>query len=308
MQPPAEAQALRRFDRFYRRRLAVLAERLPGAGLSPAEARLLGEIADREGTTASLLARDLMLDPGYVSRILGALEKRRLVLRRRSREDARQSLLALTSDGQRSFARLDARATEAVGALVARLTGAERRALVAALARIEHLLSEDARDSEPYLLRPHRPGDMGWIIRRHAELYQEEVGWDATFEGFVAEIGAAFLKSYDPARDCCWIAERAGEIVGSACLVRVSPDIAKLRFVLVEPGARRLGIGSRLVAECAAFARRAGYAEITLWTNDILDAARRIFQRAGFRPVGEENYRRFGRDLLGQTWQLRLEA
>jgi GNAT superfamily N-acetyltransferase len=201
---------------------------------------------------------------------------------------------------------LDARSNAAMGAVLARLDKGARRRLAASLGTVETLLATAPPAKELYLLRPHRAGDMGGIIRRHAELYQEEFGWDASFEAFVAEIGAAFLKSFDPQRDCCWIAERAGEIVGSVCLVKVSLEIAKLRLLLVEPGARGLGIGSRLVGECIAFARRAGYSRITLWSNDILQAAARLYERAGFRLVGAEAYRRFGKDLMGQTWEFTL--
>jgi DNA-binding MarR family transcriptional regulator/GNAT superfamily N-acetyltransferase len=302
----AEVQALRRFSRSYSRRIGVLEDELPGRDLTLTEARLIVEIADRERPTAAHLARDLGLDPAHVSRTVAALTRRHLVARARSAEDARQSLLALTAAGRDVFARLDARANEAMGALLARLDSAARRRLVASLAKVETLLAAAPPDKDLTLLRPHRAGDMGWIIRRHAELYQEEFGWDASFEAFVAEIGAAFLKSFDPARDCCWIAERGGEIVGSICLGKVSPEIAKLRLLLVEPGARGLGIGSRLVAESIAFARRAGYARITLWSNPILQAARRLYEQAGFRLVGSEPYRRFGKDLVGQAWELTL--
>jgi DNA-binding MarR family transcriptional regulator/GNAT superfamily N-acetyltransferase len=301
-----EVQALRRFNRFYTRRLGLLEDGRLGGGLTPTEARLIDEIADRRQPTASALAKDLALDPGHVSRTLAALERRGLVLRARSDRDARQSILALTAGGQKTFAILDARAHDAIAALLATLPAAERRQLAGACARIEALLGESGRSPEAYLVRPHRPGDMGWIIGRHAELYQQEFGWDASFEIFVAEIAVAFLKSYDAARDCCWIAERHGESVGSVCLVRVSPQIAKLRLLLVEPNARGLGIGSRLLAESLSFARRAGYAKITLWSNDSLHAARRLYERSGFRLAGEEPYRRFGKDLVGQTWECTL--
>src|SRR4051812_39861409 len=211
--PAAEVQALRRFSRFYARRIGMLEEALPGSDLSLTEARLITEIAVRAGPTASALARDLGLDPGHISRTLAALERRHLIGRVRSLEDARQSLLALTEAGQTLVARLDARANEGMVTLLAHLDASARRQLALSFVRIETLLGGTA-DKEPYLLRPHRAGDMVWIIRRHAELYQQEFGWDASFEAFVAEIGAAFLKSFDPARDCCWIAERASETVG----------------------------------------------------------------------------------------------
>ena len=304
--PAAEVQALRRFDRFYRRRMGVLEQGLPGRALTLTEARLITEIADRARPTAAELARDLGLDPGHVSRTVAALAGRHLVARLRSAEEARQSLLVLTAAGQEISASLDARSNAATSALLAPLDSGARRRLAASLDTVETLLAGAPPDKALYLLRPHRAGDMGWIIHRHAALYQEEFGWDASFEAFVAEIGAAFLKSFDPKRDCCWIAERAGETVGSVCLVKVSPEIAKLRLLLVEPGARCLGIGSRLVGECIAFARRAGYSRITLWSNDILQAAGKLYERAGFRLVGAEAYRRFGKDLKGQTWEFTL--
>jgi DNA-binding MarR family transcriptional regulator/predicted N-acetyltransferase YhbS len=303
-----EVRTLRRFNRFYRRRIGGLEDGPLGSDLTPTEARLIYEIANRAQPTASALARDLALDPGHVSRTLAALERRRLIVRQRADRDARQSILALTTGGQKTFALLDARASDAIAELLAALPAAERRQLAGACARIETLLGAPGDAAEPTVIRPHRPGDMGWIINRHAELYQAEFGWDSSFECFVADIAAAFLKSYDAARDCCWIAERHGENVGSVCLVRVSAETAKLRLLLVEPSARRLGIGGRLVAESIGFARRAGYAKITLWSNDSLHAARRIYQQAGFRLVGEEPYRRFGKDLVGQSWQCQLRA
>ena len=299
-------EALRRFTRFYTDRVGVLQQRLPGDAWSPTEARLLSEVATRTAPTAAELAKALGLDPGYLSRTLAGLEKRRLITRARSGEDARRQVLALTATGRDEFAALEAEWGKAMGALLAPLDGAARCRLTASLAEIEALLDDGGAAPSAYVLRPHRPGDMGWIIRRHAELYHEEFGWDASFEGFLADIAAAFLKSFDRAHDCCWMAESDGAIVGSVCLIRVSDEIAKLRLLLVEPRVRGRGIGKRLIEECIVFARRAGYAKITLWSNDILHAARRLYERAGFRLIAEEPYRRFGQDLVGQTWELIL--
>ena len=308
MDEPAagEVLALRRFNRFYTRRIGVLEEGLLGSEFSLTEARLIYEIGTREPATASTLAKDLGLDPGYVSRTLAGLEGRGLIARARSSADGRQSILTLTASGQTSLASLDACSSAAMSALLSPLRESERRQLVTALARVARLLGEPSPDRELFLIRPHRPGDMGWIVQRHAELYAEELGWDGSFEAFVADIAASFVKRFDATRECCWMAERDGATVGSVCLVRVSPDIAKLRLLLVEPSARGLGIGRRLVAECIAFARRAGYRTITLWTNDVLVAARRTYESVGFRLVAEESYHRFGHTLLGQTWQLAL--
>ena len=299
----AEVEALRRFNRFYTRRIGVLEEGLLGSGFSLTEARLIYEIATRDGVTAALLARELGLDPGYLSRTIAGLAKRRILERARADGDARRRTLVLGARGREAFARLDAGSSAAMAEILAPLAGEARRQLLGALARIAALLGDTPARTEPYLLRPHRPGDMGWIIRRHAELYHQELGWDASFEAFVADIAAAFLKSFDATRDCCWIAEQEGDNVGSVCLVKVSAETAKLRLLLVEPRARGLGIGARLVAEALAFARRAGYAKVTLWTNDSLHAARRLYERAGFVLIAEEPYRRFGRELVGQTWQ-----
>jgi DNA-binding MarR family transcriptional regulator/predicted N-acetyltransferase YhbS len=308
MDEPAvgEVLALRRFNRLYTRRIGVLEEGLLGSDFSLTEARLIYEIGTRELPTASALAKDLGLDPGYVSRTLAGLARRGLIARARSSADGRQSLLTLTATGQTSLATLDARSNAAMAALLSLLRESERRQLVTALARVARLLGEPSLDRELFLIRPHRPGDMGWIVQRHAELYAEELGWDGSFEAFVADIAAYFVKRFDAARDCCWMAERDGATVGSVCLVHVSADIAKLRLLLVEPSARGLGIGRRLVAECIAFARRAGYRTITLWTNDVLVAARRTYESVGFRLVAEESYHRFGHTLVGETWQLAL--
>jgi DNA-binding MarR family transcriptional regulator/GNAT superfamily N-acetyltransferase len=298
--------AVRRFNRFYTRQIGVLQEGLLDSAFTLTEARLLYELAQRGTTTAAELGRELGLDSGYLSRILGGFERRRLIERRASESDGRQALLSLTAAGRRAFAPLDKRSAAEVGAMLESLSDTAQARLVAAMASIEQLLGLRAEGAAPYLLRPHRPGDIGWVIQRHGALYAEEYGWDETFEALVAEIAATFIRDFDPKRERCWIAERAGENVGSVFLVRQSDEVAKLRLLLVEPGARGLGIGKRLVDECIGFARRTGYRRLELWTNDILTAARRIYQAAGFRLIHQEPHHSFGKDLVSQTWQLDL--
>jgi DNA-binding MarR family transcriptional regulator/ribosomal protein S18 acetylase RimI-like enzyme len=295
---------VRRFSRFYTRRIGVLHEGLLGSPLSLTEGRVVYELAQRAEATAGELAADLGLDPGYLSRLLGGFEKRGLIERRPSPRDGRQQILALTQSGRDLYATIDRRSHEEIAALLGGLGAAEQGRLVAALAAAERLLSGDRR--QPWLMRPHRPGDIGWVVHRHGALYAEEYGLDATFEALVAEIAAGFLKNFDASRDCCWIAEQEGAVVGSVFCIKQSDDIAKLRLLYVEPAARGLGIGRRLVAECIRFAGLAGYRKLTLWTNDILVSARRIYEAAGFTLVREEPHHSFGRDLVGQYWELPL--
>jgi DNA-binding MarR family transcriptional regulator/N-acetylglutamate synthase-like GNAT family acetyltransferase len=302
----ARIAAVRRFSRFYTQRIGVLQEGLLASPFSLTEARLLYELAQVDGLSAAALARELALDPGYLSRILTDFTRRGLVAKRPSPADGRQTLLSLTEAGRAAFAPLDAGARDQVGAMLARLSAQAQRGLVAAMAAIERLLGDAETAREPYLLRPHQPGDIGWVTHRHGVLYAEEYGWDERFEALVAEIAAKFVTDFDAKRERCWIAERDGAIVGSVFLVRQSDTVAKLRLLLVEPDARGLGIGKRLVQECIRFARRLGYREITLWTNDILVAARRIYEAAGFVLVAEERHHSFGHDLVGQTWTLAL--
>jgi DNA-binding MarR family transcriptional regulator/GNAT superfamily N-acetyltransferase len=295
--------AIRRFNRFYTQKIGVLREGLHESPFSLAEARVLYELAHRPPLTASALAKDLALDAGYLSRILRRFEARGLVERARSEVDGRQSFVALTEAGRTAFAPLDRGSRKEIGALLETLTEPEQRRLVAAARTIEALLGADPAREGPYLLRPHRPGDMGWVVHRHGVLYAEEYGWDESFEALVAEVAAEFVKGFDPKRERCWIAEKDGAIVGSAFLVRKSDEVAKLRLLYVEPGARGLGLGRRLVEECVRFARSAGYRRITLWTNSVLVAARHIYEGAGFALVASEPHRSFGRDLVGETWE-----
>jgi DNA-binding MarR family transcriptional regulator/GNAT superfamily N-acetyltransferase len=299
--------AVRRFNRFYTRQIGVLGAYLDSA-FSLTEVRVLYELAHRDGLTAAALAAALDLDRGYLSRILRRFEQRGLLQRARSRVDARRAHLSLTARGRRAFAPLDARSDDQVAAWLGRLPAAKQERLVEALGTVEALLGGPAARPSPFLLRPHQVGDMGWVVQRHAALYAEEYGWDEQFEALVAAVVADFLKRFDPRRERCWIAEKDGEPVGSVFLVARGKTVAQLRLLLVEPKARGAGLGARLVDECVRFARRAGYRKVTLWTNSVLVAARRLYAAAGFRRVGSERHHSFGHDLVGETWELRLRA
>jgi len=300
---PDAVAAIRRFSRFYTHRIGLLHERFLGANLTLPEGRLVWELADRGSATASRLAEALDLDAGYLSRLVRGLEERGLLTRRPDPADARAAPLVLTEAGQAEFAAIDARSRAEVASLLASLDAPARARLVAALGEAEALLGGAPAG---FQLRPPRPGDIGWVVSRHGALYAEEYGWDATFEAMVAEIAAGFIRNFDPAREACWIAERAGAVAGSLFLVRQSEEVAKIRLVYVEPSARGLGIGQAMLDESLAFARARGYRRVTLWTNNVLLAARRLYQRAGFSLVAEEAHRSFGHDLVGENWELDL--
>jgi DNA-binding MarR family transcriptional regulator/GNAT superfamily N-acetyltransferase len=304
--PHDQVSAVRRFTRFYTNRLGVLREGLLDSPFTLTEARVLYELANRPHPTATDLGRELSLDGGYLSRILKRFEEQGLLNRERSSMDARQAVLALTEAGREAFARLDEGSRRQVGGLLRPLREAERARLVGAMSTIETLLGERAGPGAPYSLRPHRPGDIGWIVHRHGALYAQEYGWDETFEALVAEIAAGFIKDFDPKQERCWIAEKDGEVVGSVLLVKGTDEAAKLRLLYVEPKARGLGIGRRFVEECVRFARAAGYRRLTLWTNDVLHAARSLYRRAGFTLVRSEPHRSFGQDLVGEYWEMEL--
>ena len=246
------------------------------------------------------------MDAGYLSRILHHFEQRGLVTRRPSKSDGRQSLLSLTAGGRKAFAPLHARSHGEIGAMLARLSAAGQGRLLEAMQAIEALLGAPPAHKVPYILRPHHAGDMGWVVHRHGALYAQEYGWDERFEALVATIVARFIERYDPKKERAWIAERDGEIVGSVFLVAHSATVAQLRLLLVEPKARGLGIGTRLVGECVRFARQTGYRKLTLWTNSVLRAARHLYEEAGFRLVHKERHQSFGHDLIGETWELGL--
>jgi len=298
--------AVRRFNRFYTRRIGVLNEGFLGSSFSLSEGRVLFELAQRPDVTATVLREVLGLDPGYLSRILGNLEKRGLVTRTTSEADGRVNHLNLTDRGREAFATLDTRSSEEVAALLATIPVASQRKLLNAMQAIEEVLDAPSRTVAPYRLRTHQPGDMGWVVYRHGVLYAQEYGWDERSEALAAEVVASFVKNYDPKRERCWIAEQEGEIVGYVFLVKRSKTVAQLRLLLVEPSARGLGLGRRLVDECIGFARRAGYRKVMLWTNSVLEAARHIYEEVGFRLVKEEPHNDFGVPLVGQTWELEL--
>ncbi|MGH6898104.1 MAG: bifunctional helix-turn-helix transcriptional regulator/GNAT family N-acetyltransferase [Geminicoccaceae bacterium] len=299
-------EAVRRFNRFYTRQIGVLQEGLLKSPFSLAEARVLYELAHREQPTAAELGKELGLDAGYLSRILRGFERGGLIDRRPSTVDGRQNLLALTAEGRAAFGLLEQATQAQIGAMLGALPEGARRRLLEAMGTIESLLGAGHAPKLPYLLRPQQPGDLGWIVHRHGILYAEEYGFDVQFEALVAEIVAQFVRHHDPRRERCWIAERDGAPVGSVLLVRQSDEVAKLRLLLVEPEARGLGIGARLVQECERFARRAGYRTITLWTNSVLHAARHVYEKAGYRLVHQEAHHSFGHELIGETWELAL--
>jgi DNA-binding MarR family transcriptional regulator/N-acetylglutamate synthase-like GNAT family acetyltransferase len=296
--------AVRRFSRAYTRIIGVLQEGMLDSRFTLAEARVLYELAERGVLTATELGRELELDAGYLSRILHRFEHDGLLVREPSETDRRQNMLSLTEAGRDAFAPLDARSREEVGALLARLPEPAQASLVTAMQRIAALLG--ASRPAPWLLRQHRPGDIGWVVARHGALYAEEYGLDARFEALVARVAGEFLAQHDPARERCWIAEHDGVNVGSVFLVRKSDQEAKLRLLLVEPAARGLGIGRRLVGECLGFARETGYHRVTLWTNEVLVAARAIYQQAGFRLLTSAPHRDFGPPMVGEDWELDL--
>jgi DNA-binding MarR family transcriptional regulator/N-acetylglutamate synthase-like GNAT family acetyltransferase len=306
MPPSTQIDAIRRFSRFYTSRIGLLHEGLLGSPLSLAEGRIVYELGCRGSATAAALSAELGLDPGYLSRLLRGFEERALIEKTASGADGRQRILSLTPSGRALFDAIDARSAEEIGALLARLTPAEQTRLCAALRTAETLLGAPAPAASPLVLRPPRPGDIGWVVHRHGALYAAEYGWDETFEAVVAEIAAGFVRTADPKRERCWIAERDDAILGSVFLVRHSEEVAKLRLLYVEPAARGAGLGRLLVRECLRFAGGVGYRRITLWTNDVLVAARAIYRSEGFRLVVSEPHHSFGKDLVSETWEREL--
>jgi DNA-binding MarR family transcriptional regulator/N-acetylglutamate synthase-like GNAT family acetyltransferase len=299
--------AIRQFNRFYTKQIGALQEGLLDSELTLAEARVLYELAqDESELTATRIGRSLGLDAGYLSRLLRSLEEGRLVQRRPSTADARRTNLTLTRKGRSAFARLDAAAYAQIAAWLERHPPADQRALAAAMESIERVLATDEPRAREVVLRAPLPGDMGWVIQRHGELYAEEYGWSENFEALVAQIVARFMHEHDPARERCWIACVDGSRVGSVFLVKHSDAVARLRLLLVEPTARGMGVGRTLVDTCLQFARDAGYQRMTLWTNAVLDAARAIYVSRGFRLVHEEAHTHFGSEQLGQDWELEL--
>src|SRR5262245_7987760 len=309
--PAAQVEAVRAFNRFYTRRIGALNEGLLHSPFSLTEMRVLYELAHRESATAAELCAGLGLDAGYLSRILRSFAEQGLLARVPSEDDGRRREISLTPDGRETFAPYDRRPSEEVAGLLGALDGLQRRRLVAAMKTIERLLSSRTAEAEPrgrVRLRAPSPGDLGWIVHRHGALYASEYGWGQLFEGLVAKIAGDFLSNHDPKWERCWVAELEGEIVGSVMLVRKSGRVAKLRLLLVEPTARGLGIGRRLVDACVAFARARGYRKVVLWTNPELHAVRAIYEKTGFRLVRTETTRVFGKPQTAQTWELTLET
>ncbi len=298
--------AVRNFSRVYTRQIGFLRKGLQHSKYSLTEARIVFELAHRTNLTASDLCRELDLDAGYLSRILNKLEQQNLIEKNRSDEDGRQRLIKLTHEGQKAFELLDQRSNDEVSEILSKLSSGDRVNLVDAMATIEGILDKSFKYSEPFYLRQHEAGDMGWVIHQHGLLYHREYGWNERFEILVARICLDFVNTYDAQREHCWIAEMQGEQVGSIFCIRENEDVAKLRLLLVSPKMRGSGLGTLLVNECIRFARRAGYKKLTLWTSDILVEARKIYDKADFLLVEEERHRSFGHDLVGQNLELVL--
>jgi DNA-binding MarR family transcriptional regulator/predicted N-acetyltransferase YhbS len=304
--PTAHVKVVRGFNRFYTQRIGILAPYL-GSEFSLTEVRVLYELAHRDHPTATELGRDLALDAGYLSRILRRFETKGWLARTVSPADARQSLLRLTEAGYRVFAPLQQRSRDEAAALLVPLAAPAQQALTDALATVQRLLDPaPARTTSGVLLRDPQPGDMGWVVQQHGEIYAREYGWNSEFEALVAEIVAGYLRKHQPAWERCWIAELGGQRVGSVFVVRKSPTVAQLRMLILTPQARGQGLGALLTDECIAFARSKGYKKMVLWTNSCLGSARDIYARRGFRLVKSEPYTGFGKDLVGETWELRL--
>jgi DNA-binding MarR family transcriptional regulator/GNAT superfamily N-acetyltransferase len=301
-----ELAAVRAFNRFYTRRLGVLDQQLLKSPFTLSEARVLYELANREEVAAKEIGTELGLDPGYLSRIIQNFDENGLITRKPLPADRRQYRLSLTAKGRQAFAKLERSSHDDVAAMLAALPSGSGKRLTEAMAAIERLLGHARVSPRLAILREPRPGDMGWVVQSHGALYASEYGFDSSFEGLVAEIAAKFLASFDASRERCWIADIDGALVGSVFLVRHSDDVAKLRLLLVDPAGRGQGLGQRLVGECIAFARVCGYRKITLWTQSILLAARKIYQDAGFVQVASEPHRSFGQSLIGETWEREL--
>jgi len=306
--PSDPVQIIRRFNRFYTRQIGVLQEHLLESQFSLTEVRVLYELAHRDKITAKDLCLDLGLDRGYVSRMLQNFQTHGWITSTPSPEDRRSLFLSLTSEGRKILEPLDRRSSDEVAAMLARLAPKQQEKMLAAIRDIESALAPNAVPTTPYILRQHRPGDMGWVVYRHGALYWQEYHYDERFEALVAEIVAEFIQKLDPKGERCWIAEKDGINVGSVFLVRKSETIAKLRLLLVEPSVRGLGIGRRLVEECVRFASEAGYKKIMLWTQSELTAARKIYRHAGFELVAEEKHDSWSRkNLVAETWKLKLQ-
>jgi len=300
--------AMRRFNRFYTKRIGLLNQGLLKTRFPLTQARIIFELAQHEQSKASDLTSELGIDPGYLSRILSRFEQDGLIQKMRSKSDSRQSLLKLTAKGRKSFSILDDRSRQEVKDLLQSLSSEDQHRLLSAMHMIEDVLGSESDLTVPYLLRPHGPGDIGWMTHRHGLLYAQEYCFDETFEALVAEILARFIQSHDPKREHIWIAERDGEQIGSVMIVDAGNQVAQLRLLLVEPKARGKGIGKRLIDECIDFSKRNGYQKIKLWTQNILMEARHLYSKAGFELVEEKPHTSFGHDLIAEIWELPLRG
>jgi DNA-binding MarR family transcriptional regulator/N-acetylglutamate synthase-like GNAT family acetyltransferase len=298
--------AVRAFNRLYTGRIGLLRDGFLRTPHSLTEARVLYELGLRDAVGVAELRGELQMDAGHLSRLLSRLEEQRLVARERSEDDGRRQRVRLTDEGTAAFAELDRRSAAEIGALLDGLGEERQRRLVAAMQAIGDVLDDTPRSGDAFVLRPPHPGDYGWIVHRHGAQYAEEYGWDETFEALVAGIVADYAEHHDPRREAAWIAEVDGEPVGCVLCVRRDDVTAQLRLLLVDPRARGRGIGARLIDECLRFARRAGYEQMVLWTNDVLHDARRLYERAGFELVESGSHHAFGHDLVEQTWSRRL--
>ncbi|HET7062958.1 MAG TPA: bifunctional helix-turn-helix transcriptional regulator/GNAT family N-acetyltransferase [Rudaea sp.] len=303
-----DAAQLRAFNRFHTGRIGVLNERMLDSRLSLAQVRVLYELSARNGVLASQLARELGLDPGYVSRLLAGFRRKRWITTAPASADKRRRPIVLTKAGRAAFEPLDRRSQTEAEAMLAPLDSSRRRRLGEALRTVRELLGDSSLAAGPVVLRSHRPGDIGMVAQRHGELYAQEYGWDERFEALVAGILARFIENFKAERERCWIAERDGQFLGCVFVVEKDADTAQLRMLLVEPAARGLGLGKQLVAECVRFARSKRYRRMVLWTNSVLDAARHVYESFGFRLVEQGKHSAFGKDLVEQTWELDLAA
>jgi len=303
---PRRVAAVRRFNRFYTQKLGVLQRGWLDTPFSLTEARVLYEIKQRERATASDIVRDLGLDAGYLSRILRRFQKSGLIRKDVSPDDGRQSFLSMTTRGCKTFEPLETRTERQVGTVLGRLTEHEQDHLVSAMRAIETLIASEPKAESEIILRQPRPGDLGWVVARHAELYAREYGWAENFEGLCAQIVADFVSKHDPKCERCWIAEMGGQNVGCVFLVKDTNKVARLRLLLVDPAARGRGLGTRLTKECIQFARQCRYESITLWTHKVLTTARHVYERAGFRLTSSETRRSFGQNVVSEHWDLAL--